>query len=214
MRAFLASSRPAEPVAGLAGLIRPGARVAVVANAEDRAGHRARRRAVQDELAFLADGGLSPFELDLRRFYRHPERLPGAMAEAEVLWAGGGNAFVLRDAMRRSSLDAVLRDRLAEDSLLYAGFSAGACVCGSTLRGLELVDEPPGRVKPLWEGLKLTDFAIVPHYRSGTPVSAEIERVVEYLKTAGTPYRVLRDGESIVIDAQSSVSGHRGGALR
>ncbi|MEO6858581.1 MAG: Type 1 glutamine amidotransferase-like domain-containing protein [Solirubrobacteraceae bacterium] len=214
MRVFLASSRPAEPVAGLVGLIRPGARVAVVANAQDRAGRRARRRAVGDELGFLLDGGLSPFELDLRRFYRRPERLCAAMAEAEVLWVAGGNAFVLREAMGRSGLDAVLRDRLAGASLVYVGFSAGACVCGSTLRGLELVDKPPRRVKPLWDGLKLTDFAIVPHYRSGTPVSAEMERVVEYLETAGTAYRVLRDGESIVIDAQSPVSGHRGGALR
>lgn len=199
----------------------------MVANAEDRAGRRARRRAVRDELAFLAGGGLSPFELDLRRFYRQSERLPGAMAEADVLWAGGGNAFVLREAMRRSSLEVVLRDRLAADSLIYAGFSAGACVCGSTLHGLELVDGPPRRMKPIWDGLKLTDFVIVPHYRSGTPVSAEMERVVEYLETAGTPYRVLRDGESMVIDAQSpvpvpvpvpgqrgAVPGQRGGALR
>ncbi len=214
MRLYLGSSRPASPPPELIALAGPGGRVAVVANAQDRARSRERRAAVAEELAFLAAGGLAAFELDLRRFYRRPERLPAALAGVDLLWVGGGNAFVLRDAMRRSSLDASLAARLSANSLAYAGWSAGACVCGPTLRGLELVDPPPPGLDPTWDGIALTDFSIVPHHRSGMPVSEEIEGVVAYLDAHGLPYRALRDGEAIVIDDQPPVSGNRGGALR
>jgi dipeptidase E len=213
MRLLLASSRPAPPAAELVAFVGVGARVGVVANAHDLATRRIRRRVVADELEFVAGIGLEPVEFDLRRFYRRPERLPDALADLQLLWVTGGNVFVLRETMRRSGLDGVLPGQLRAGALAYAGFSAGAGVCGATLRGLELAEDLPDGQAPNWTGLALTEFALVPHYRSDPPLGSDIDRVVASWEENGTPYRALRDGETILIDAQSP-PGSDGGAVR
>jgi dipeptidase E len=211
VRLLLASSRPE---AG-SELVAADSRVAVVLNAQDRAGRRARRRALAEETDHLAGAGLAPAELDLRRYYRRRGSVSDALDDLDLLWVAGGNVFVLREAMRRSGFDAALSGR--ERPLTYVGWSAGACVCGPTLRGLELVDPLPRGLKPTWEGLGLVDFALVPHYHSGPPLGAEIDRVVAFWNAQGTPHRALRDGEMIAVTAgqpSSPEPGSRGGALR
>jgi dipeptidase E len=52
------------------------------------------------------------------------------------------DVFMLRYALDRSGADAVFRELLAADALVYAGYSAGPCVLSPSLRGLELVDDP------------------------------------------------------------------------
>jgi dipeptidase E len=213
VRLLLASSRPAPPAAELVELVGIGARVGVVANGHDLATRRVRRRVVAEELEFASAIGLQPVEFDLRRFHRRPERLPEALAEIQLLWVTGGNVFVLREVMRRSGLDAILPDQLRTRALAYVGFSAGACVCGTTLRGLELVEDLPSGSAPNWTGLALTDFALVPHYRSDPPLGTAVDRVVASWEENETPYRALRDGETILVEAQSA-PGSDGGGLR
>jgi dipeptidase E len=169
---------------------------------------------VSEEIEHVSKVGLVPSELDLRGFDRGHAGLVAALQAADLFWVAGGNVFVLRQAMLRSGFDLALHH--LERPLTYVGWSAGACVCGPTLRGLELVDEPPRGLDPIWDGLGLVDFAIVPHYRSDPPLGLEIDQVVASWEAARAPYRALRDGETI------SVSGHglsaspakRGGALR
>ena len=200
MRLLLASSHPALHRRHLSELAHPGATVAVVANAIDTLIDFPREDWVADETRMLQDAGLAPFELDLRRYDAQPaERLAEALAGVDVVWATGGNVFVLRDALRRSGLDALLRARLADDSIAYGGVSAGACVCGPTLRGLEHVDDAGAVPEPIWEGLGLVGFSIAPHYRSGGPEGQAIERVVEYFRARAMPYQALRDGQAIVV---------------
>ncbi|MFF5209060.1 Type 1 glutamine amidotransferase-like domain-containing protein [Streptosporangium sp. NPDC000396] len=89
---------------------------------------------------------------------------------------------------------------------LYAGYSAGCCVLAPSLRGLELVDDP-GAVRelygadPLWDGLGLLEYAIVPHYRSEHPESEAVELVAAHYRTENVRHRTLRDGQAIVIDS-------------
>jgi dipeptidase E len=210
VRLLLASSRPALPPE-FAGA---GSRVAVIVNAQDRAGRRARHHAADEEIEYLTNVGLVPAQLDLRSFDRGHAGLIAALETADLFWVAGGNAFVLRQAMLRSGFDLAVHH--LERPLTYVGWSAGACVCGPTLRGLELVDEPPRGLEPIWDGLGLVDFAIVPHYQSDPPLGPEIDRVVAFWETKHTPYRALRDGETISISRQrlSASPGSRGGALR
>src|SRR5437763_10226659 len=69
-------------------------------------------------------------------------------------------------------------------ALVYAGYSAGACVLSPSLRGLEAVDDAGAVTRvygaePVRDGLGLLDEAFVPHYRSpGHPETAAIELVV------------------------------------
>jgi dipeptidase E len=111
-----------------------------------------------------------------------------------------------RYALAESGADALLVDLLRDDALVYGGYSAGPCVLGPSLRGLELVDEPEAveatyGAKPVWEGLGVLNFAIVPHVDS--PDHPETERcnaLAEHFRAEGVPHRTLRDGEVLVID--------------
>jgi dipeptidase E len=199
MRLFLASSRPAPGSRDLADLVAPGARAAVVANAVDNLPDFPRAEWVDEERRMLARVGLSAFELDLRGYYQRPAALASALAQVDLVWITGGNAFVLRDALRRSHLDRLLTDRVTDGSLAYGGCSAGACVSGPTLRGLELVDDVSAVACPVWDGLGLVDFCIAPHHRSAHPENRAIQHVVEYFLATGLPYRALRDGQAIVV---------------
>ena len=167
-----------------------------------------RAAAVAREIDDLRSLGLDPVELDLRAFWDNPDDLSAALAEYRMLWVRGGNTFVLRVAMSRAGADAVLKNLLGCDALVYAGYSAGCCVLAPNLGGLELVD-PPDDVRttyglePLWDGLGLLPFAIVPHFRSDHPETELVEALYVHYSNTGVPYRTLSDGDALVIDERA-----------
>ncbi|HKA69082.1 MAG TPA: Type 1 glutamine amidotransferase-like domain-containing protein, partial [Actinomycetes bacterium] len=107
--------------------------------------------------------------------------------------------------------DAVFRDLLAEDALVYAGYSAGACILSPSLRGLEAVDDADAVTRlygaePVWDGLALLEEAFVPHYRSPDhPETAAIEDVVARYRAEGTAYRTLQDGQALVVNGTDRI---------
>jgi dipeptidase E len=142
-------------------------RAAVIANAMDDAPGEVRGSGVEGELAALTELGFDAAELDLRGYIDDGNRLGRDLAGLAVTWLRGGNVFMLRYALRRSGGDAVFRDLLAEDALVYAGYSAGACVLSPSLRGLEAVDDADAVARiygagPVWDGLALLGEAFVP----------------------------------------------------
>jgi dipeptidase E len=207
MRLYLSSFRIGdhpEYLTALAG--EPGRRAVVVANALDDALAEVRRSGVENELANLARLGFQAVELDLRDYFGHQQRLHHDLAGTSLAWVRGGNVFMLRYALFRSGGDVIFRDLLAADTLVYAGYSAGACVLSPSLRGLEAVDDA-GAVEraygsePVWDGLGLLDEAFVPHYRSpGHPETAAIELVVARYQAEGVAYRALRDGQVLLVN--------------
>jgi dipeptidase E len=183
-----------------------GRRSVVIANAMDEAPADVRRAGVELELAALADLGMSAAELDLRGYFGQQQRLRQDLAGVSMAWLRGGNTFMLRYALDRSGADTVFRELLAANALVYAGYSAGACVLSPSLRGLELVDDAEAVTRaygsqPLWDGLALLREAFIPHYRSpGHPETAAIERVVTRYRAAGIAYRTLYDGQALVVN--------------
>ncbi|MFC4605804.1 Type 1 glutamine amidotransferase-like domain-containing protein [Rhodococcus kronopolitis] len=206
MRLFLASYRfGADPGALLRLVGEPGA-VAVIANAADAWG-RARDSAVVSDLVPLRRLGFAPEELDLREHVGDPDSLRARLSGFPMVWVRGGNTFVLRAQLARSGGDTVLTELLRADALVYAGYSAGACVLAPSLRGLESLDDP-AEVEPTcgipvrWDGLGLIDHAIVPHFRSpgyGEAESAAIEAVAERYRREGTAHKTLTDDEVLVV---------------
>jgi dipeptidase E len=210
VRLYLSSFRLGDHPEHLVRLAGVGAPVAVIANAIDGAPADIRRDGVQRELDDLTGLGLRPSELDLRDL-AGADAVEAALDAVEAVWVRGGNSFVLRVAMRRSSADAVLADATRRDDLVYAGYSAGPCVLAPSLRGLELVDpvEDVELVWPgtdlVWEGLGLLDRAFVPHWRSpGHPETELIDGVVARYDAEGTPCWKLRDGQVLVVEGDSA----------
>ena len=206
MRLYLASSRTGETFPELLRMAGPDARVAVISNALDAIPPESRAayaRTVFDPVAHFRDCGLQAEELDLRRYFRRAKALAEALVRVDLVWAVGGNAFLLRRAMRQSGFDAIVPGLVWANRLIYGGWSAGACVAGPTLRGLDLMDDPAELAEgydpePVWEGLGLIDGAIVPHYGSDHPEAQAAGAAAVWMRDHAVPHRTLRDGDVLV----------------
>ena len=193
MRLYLSSYRLGDHPEHLRALFGERARVAVIANALDAVPAELRAEMVERELADLAGLGLTGVELDLRS----APRLEGY----DGVWVRGGNSFVLRAALKRSGFDRVLVDAIATDSIVYGGYSAGACVLAPSLRGLELCDpisDVDGEVS--WDGLGVIEEAIVPHFDSpGHPETELVRPIADLYRRTGVPHLTLRDGQALLV---------------
>jgi dipeptidase E len=209
VRLYLSSFRLGEHPEHLVRLVGAGARVAAISNAVDPVDAHTeggRREAVRAELEALGRLGLAADELDLRDHVDDPAGVRRALEPYAGVWLRGGNAFMLRAVMRRSGADTVLVDLVRQDTLVYAGYSAGPCVLAPSLRGLEYCDDP-GAVErayglpPVWDGLGLIDYAFVPHVDSpGHPETEQMAVVTEHYRRDGVPHRTLRDGQALVVE--------------
>jgi dipeptidase E len=202
LSSFRMGSRPEE----LRRLVGGPVAAAVVANAMDGDPARARRAGVERELAALSALGFGAEELDLRSYFARPEALEAALARYGLVWLRGGNVFMLRYALHRSGADAALGRLLQRDAVVYGGYSAGPCVLGPTIRGFEVTDDPlvvPAVYgdEPIWTGMSIVDFVVVPHVGSPShAVSARLTQLAADYRATGVPHRGLRDGEVLVID--------------
>lgn len=138
-----------------------GARMAIITNALDGIAPEAqlafaRNRFDPDE--YFAAYGFDPSLVDLRRYAGRPKALHALLQRHQVIWALGGNTFLLRRAMRESGFDQIIRDLLA-GGIVYGGWSAGACVAGDSLKAVGIMDEPHAQAlghltsEVIWEGV-------------------------------------------------------------
>jgi len=206
MRLYLSSYRIGDRAGSLLALLGGGKRAAIIENALDNISPAARelyRNEAYDPVSELGSLGIAATPLDLRDNFGDPEGLRTRLSQFDLVWVTGGNAFVLRRAMKQSGFDDVIVDMLDNDEIVYGGFSAGAVVAAPSLEGIHLMDDPdeapPGYDREIvWDGLGLIDHAIVPHNRSPHPETTSAERAVRNLCGRGLRYRALRDGEVIV----------------
>lgn len=210
MRLYLSSlgigDRAGSLLTLLGGHSAAGIRAAIIENALDAVSTEARdiyRREAYDPAHELASLGIAGTPLDLRDHFSDPDGLRARLSQFDLVWVTGGNAFVLRRAMKQSGFDDVITDMLERDEIVYGGFSAGAVVAAPDLEGIHLMDDPDEvpagyGAEVVWDGLGLIDHAVVPHYRSPHPESAAADLAVRHLMSRGLRYRALRDGEAIV----------------
>jgi dipeptidase E len=192
-----------RPSALPATLTNGTARAGIVLNALDQLGG-SRNRDYARERHTLETFGYSCEELDLRDYFSAPDELAKRLADLHLVWAMGGNAFVLARAVTQARLGEALRAQLDRPDFTYGGYSAGACVAGPDLRGIDLIDDPnvvperyPTETAP--ECLGLVPFRIVPHWRSDHPETEGAERAATHLAQHGLAHRCLRDGDVLSI---------------
>jgi dipeptidase E len=118
-----------------------------------------------------------------------------ALEEAESVFVGGGNTFVLVDALHKKGLFPVLKSKI-EAGMPYLGTSAGSNICGVTMQTTN--DMPI--VKPQsFETLQCLPFNINAHFIPTDPHSIhqgetrEI-RIKEYHVFHDTPVIGLQEG--------------------
>ncbi|MEU6343652.1 Type 1 glutamine amidotransferase-like domain-containing protein [Streptomyces sp. NPDC046977] len=176
-------------------------RAGIVLNALDEYGG-SRARDYARECRTFETFGYACEELDFRNYFSAPKELPKRLADLDLVWVLGGNAFVLARAMTQAGLRDALQEQLHRPEFTYGGYSAGACVAGPDLQGIDLIDDPtvlpdgyPPTTSP--ECLRLLPYRIVPHWRSNHPETEGAERAAAHLAESGLPHRCLRDGEAV-----------------
>jgi dipeptidase E len=184
LRAYLSSeglgTAPGEYAALFAG---PGRRVAVVAAGAYLDDPERRRDRVAAELEGLRSLGLDAAEVDLAEARALP-----AVAACDGLWVLGGDPVALLDAFAASGVGDLVRARLAEDDVVYGGYSAGAAILGPVLPGPDLAPVAGWGVVP---------FTLAPHTRPGLTVW------VDWFAAHGVPHLVLADGQAVVVDGDT-----------
>ena len=208
MKFYLSSYRLGDHADRLLAMVAEPRRMIIVTNALDAIPLEAQLRYARktfDPVRYFADAGFDPTLIDLRRYFGRKGALRDVLLRQNVIWALGGNSFLLRRAMRASGFDEIL-PALLEAGVVYGGWSAGACVAGDSLRAVAAMDEPdtlaPGYTDaaPIWEGLGLVPFGIIPHWDSEHREAEAAAKAVAEAEASRTSFRALRDGDVLVCD--------------
>lgn len=185
--------------------LAPYKKIGYIPNARDFTGadlERKEKRSKND-MSSLQNLGLEVELIDLRNYFGKQETLKNKLGELGAIFISGGNVFVLRQAMKLSGLDEILKELKNDGNFLYSGYSAAGCVLAPSLKGMDLVDPldaPYTEQKEiLWDGLGLVDFRFMPHFQSDHPESADVEKEIEYCNQNNIFYKAVKDGEVIII---------------
>ena len=206
MKYYLSSYKIGKEARMLKSLLGKNILVGYIPNALDfsKADPERRKKHIVSDIEDLKKVGLEVELLDLKDYFGNQEKLKEKLNKLGGIWISGGNVFVLRQAMKLSGLDALLKELSKRDDFLYGGYSAAGCVLSPNLHAYEIVDDPAdlpytGIKRVIWKGIGLIDYAFLPHYDSDHPESDDIYKEVEYCRKNGIPYKTLRDGDVIII---------------
>ncbi|MEM7185248.1 MAG: dipeptidase PepE [Bacteroidota bacterium] len=126
----------------------------------------------------------------------HTFEEPGqALENAQGVFTGGGNTFVLVSELYRTGIMNALRRRLFE-GLPYLGTSAGSNICGLTM---QTTNDMPIVYPPSFKTLGAIPFNINPHYLDPDPSSTHMgetreTRLQEFHTQNNIPVVGLREG--------------------
>ncbi len=208
MRLYLSSYRIGNKPDELLALAKGKKRTALILNAYDYKNETDRASSLEREMSELKGIGLEPTEVDLRKFFgKQPGELRAELQKYDIVYIRGGSGFVLRRAYFHSGADEVFKELLKDDVIVYAGYSAGPCMLGPTLKGIEGAVDLPDFIPngypddpTIWDCLGILPYVIAPHYKSDHPETEEIDKTIEYYITNHMPFIALRDGEAIVVN--------------
>jgi dipeptidase E len=164
-----------------------------------------KKKHIENDIESLRELGLKVEMVDLRDFFNKRDELKDMLDELGAIFISGGNVFILRQAMKLSGLDEILREFQDRKDFLYAGYSAAGCVLSSSLSAYAIVDDSTdtpyaGLNEVIWDGLGFIDFAFMPHWNSDHPESASIGKEIKYCKLNNVPYKAIQDGEVIIVE--------------
>ena len=118
-----------------------------------------------------------------------------AIKNAKGVFTGGGNTFVLVDALYRLELMQPLREAIF-NGLPYMGTSAGSNICGISM---QTTNDMPIVYPPSFKTLGVIPFNLNPHYLDPNPESTHMgetreTRIAEFHTQNTVPVVGLREG--------------------
>lgn len=206
MKLYLSSQGFGNHLDRLKDMVGSDRRVLFVDNAKDESPADQRAGHVEEKRKEFTDAGFEFFELDLRNYFRSPDKLKPIVTAAPFVWVSGGNTFVLRRAFAYSGFDSLLVNAMKSTNMTYGGSSAGSIIMTKTLRGTENGDDPymvpEGYSEEImWNGLGLVYPQLIPHYQSEW-FGDKAQAMADYFDQQGMKYQTLKDGEVYVVDGK------------
>jgi len=118
-----------------------------------------------------------------------------AIKNAEAIFVGGGNTFVLVNQLHRNKLLSIIKE-IVENGTPYLGTSAGSNICGLTMH---TTNDMPIMQPPSFKTIGLVPFNINPHYLDPDPNSTHKgetreTRIKEFHAYNSQPVVGLREG--------------------
>ncbi len=127
------------------------------------------------------------------------------IAQAEALFTGGGNTFLLVQQLHNLDLMQPLKEKINEGTP-YLGTSAGSNIAGPSMK---TTNDMPIVHPPSFETLGVVGFNLNPHYLDPDPNSTHKgetreTRIREFHQQDKTPVIGLREGDYILIHGQEA----------
>jgi len=156
----------------------------------------------------LAQTAFSKIDKKVVGLHSFKDPLEG-VAQAEAIFTGGGNTFLLVQQLDELGLMNVLKEKIVQGTP-YLGTSAGSNIAGPSMR---TTNDMPIVYPPGFDTLGVVDFNLNPHYLdpdAGSKHKGETRetRIREFHSFNSTPVIGLREGNYIMIDGnQKTLKG-------
>ncbi len=129
-----------------------------------------------------------------------------AIKNAEAIFTGGGNTFVLTSQLYKNNLIDTLKSAI-NNGTPYLGTSAGSNICGLTIK---TTNDMPIVYPPSFNALSLVPFNINPHYLDPDTNSKHMgetreTRIKEYHNYNTPPVIGLREGSWLQVKGKSII---------
>nr|WP_314896316.1 dipeptidase PepE [uncultured Flavobacterium sp.] len=126
-----------------------------------------------------------------------------AIQNAEAIFTGGGNTFLLVSQLYKNKIMTVLADTVKAGTL-YLGTSAGSNVCGLTM---QTTNDMPIIYPPSFQTLGLIPFNLNPHYLDTDEQSTHMgetreTRIKEFHAFNTIPVLGLREGSWLEVEGE------------
>jgi dipeptidase E len=171
----------------------------IIENASDYKGKDEQLK-LRQYYTILRDYGIDYEFLDLKNFENKTNKLDSVLGKADFVYVAGGNIFYLYYWMVKSGLDKIIKSQI-DRGLVYAGASAGSIIVGPTIKYLDKVDDisiSPDPDNTKWEGMKIIDFVILPHWGEDKYQAASNEIKVN-LENDGYKVKTLTNKQALVV---------------
>ncbi|MCF6222296.1 MAG: dipeptidase PepE [Flavobacteriaceae bacterium] len=127
-----------------------------------------------------------------------------AVQSSKAIFTGGGNTFVLVNALHQNRLMPVIKKAVESDTL-YLGTSAGSNITGVNMK---TTNDMPIVYPPSFETLGLIPFNLNPHYLDPDPNSkhkgeTRETRIKEFLTFNNIPVLGLREGSWLEVNGEN-----------
>jgi len=175
-----------------------GIKTALITNAIDLKSTEDRRVRYDLIISELKKLSLELTDINLGDYIGNTDGLKKELRKYDFVWVSGGNVFYLRQIMKRSGFDKIIKE-LVNSGLVYGGDSAGALVICPSLEGLDLADPIDKVEEVIYEGIGLVDFIPLPHWGN-----EKFKDVLPTIKTGyvqkGYEVEVMNDTQGIIVE--------------